>query len=99
MPRSLVDPDRDTACSVGLHVGNFSYASGFAQKLLTVAVNPRDVVAVPSDSGDQKIRTHRFTVLGENLDKTQVTGTSYVVADDYEDTYYPEQGDEEDADW
>lgn len=86
MPRSLVDDDRGVACSVGLHVGSFTYAKGFATKLLTVKVNPRDVVSVPSDSNDEKIRTHRYTVLTENEQKVQVEGTSYVTpVDDYLD--------------
>jgi hypothetical protein len=81
MPRSLVDPDRDTACSVGLHVGNFRYATGFVPgngQFVTVKVNPRDVVAVPSDSNDEKIRTHRYTVVELNPNRTQYTGTSLV---------------------
>lgn len=84
MPRSLVDDNRDVACSVGLHVGEYSYATGFGQKLLTVKVNPRDVVSVPSDSNDQKIRTHRYTVLETNDDHTRYTGTSYGYVPDAE---------------
>lgn len=79
MPRSLVDPDRETACSVGLHIGNHRFASSFSNgQFLTVKVNPRDVVAVPSDSNDEKIRAHRYVVLEENVSKTQYAGTSYV---------------------
>ena len=84
MARSLVDPDRDTACSVGLHVGTHNYATSFfgsSGKVLTVKVNPADVVAVPADHGDQKIRTHRLTVLEINEGRTQYTGTSLHVAD------------------
>lgn len=85
MPRSLVDDNRDVACSVGLHVGNFSFAQSFAQKLLTVKVNPRDVVSVPSDSNDQKIRTRRYTVLEENPNGTQYSGTSFTTAPPVDD--------------
>lgn len=99
MARSLVDPDRDTACSVGLHIGNHSYANSFSRGgFLTVAVNPRDVVVVPSDSNDQKIRAHRMTVLELNADRTQYTGTSLVLAvdDDDEDDTYSDWDDEDD---
>lgn len=61
--RDLVDPDRDTACSVGLHVGTLAYAQRFASRLLTVKVDPADVVAVPKDSANQKIRVCRYQVL------------------------------------
>lgn len=61
--RDLVDPDRDTACSVGLHVGTRAYAATFAERLLTVKVDPADVVAVPKDSDNQKIRVCRYQVL------------------------------------
>lgn len=71
IPRSMVDTDRGVACSVGLHVGSHAYASGFARKLLHVKVNPRDVVSVPSDHQDAKIRVSRYTVLEENQNKVE----------------------------
>ncbi len=93
MPRSLVDPDRETACSVGLHVGDYDYASKWASRLLTVKVNPRDVVEVPNDTNGQKLRASRYTVLEVNDERTEYAGTSYLVADglldagDYDDGY------------
>lgn len=65
MARGLVDPDINNTCSVGLHVGTHEYASDFGQKVLTVLVNPRDVVEVPTDCNGQKIRTCRYVVLDE----------------------------------
>jgi len=93
MSRKLVDPNRDVACSVGLHVGNFRYADEWGRdgKLLLVKVNPRDVVSVPSDSNDEKIRAHRFTVIEENVARERVEGTSYDAAGtESEDDGYPE---------
>ena len=90
MPRSLVDTDRDVACSVGLHIGNYAYASTFGKRFLTVKVNPRDVVSVPVDSNDQKIRAHRYTILEDNESKTHYDFTSYVEE---------ENEDESDTDW
>lgn len=64
MPRSEVDSNPHASCSVGLHVGSYNYASTWAQgALLTVAVNPRDVISVPSHTDGQKIRVCRYRVL------------------------------------
>lgn len=64
MPRDQVEHDPAVGCHVGLHVGTWDYASGFAQgAVLKVEVNPRDVVSVPTDCGWQKLRTCRYTVL------------------------------------
>lgn len=66
MPREDVDPDRNQTCSRGLHVAAFEYAQGFGygdDKLLEVEVDPVDVVAVPTDYNNQKMRTCRYTVL------------------------------------
>jgi len=66
MPRSIVTDDPSVACSVGLHVGTRGYAEAFAPrdgKIVLVKVNPRDVVSVPSDSRDQKMRVCRYEVL------------------------------------
>lgn len=63
MPRSNVDDNEAVACSTGLHAGTYSYASSFANRLLLVKINPRDVVSVPRDSSDQKLRVSRYTVL------------------------------------
>lgn len=63
MARSNVTFDPRQGCSTGLHVGNYDYAKGFASLLLRCKVNPRDVVSVPTDSGDAKVRTCRYYVL------------------------------------
>jgi len=64
MPRDQVQFDPSEGCSTGLHVGTYNYANGFAQgALLEVHVNPRDVVSVPDDSQQAKMRVSRFTVV------------------------------------
>ena len=73
--RSQVDGNRGVACSVGLHVGAHSYANGFSQVLLTVLVNPRDVVSVPFDHSDQKIRVCRYRIVEETPDRKKYTDT------------------------
>lgn len=63
MPRSDVQHDPGSGCSTGLHVGTYSYAEGFARgALLTVLVNPRDVVSVPTDCNAEKMRVCRYVV-------------------------------------
>jgi hypothetical protein len=64
MLRAEVDGNRNNTCSRGLHVAAYSYASGFGSGvLLEVEVNPRDVVAVPPDYKQQKMRVCRYRVI------------------------------------
>lgn len=62
MDRGLVNPDRHSACSVGLHVGTYGYASNFSQQMLVVLVDPADVVSVPADHNAEKMRVCRLMV-------------------------------------
>lgn len=65
MPRKDVTFDPAHGCSTGLHVGTWEYASGFSRgTVLEVHVNPRDVVSVPTDCNDAKVRTCRYAVVG-----------------------------------
>lgn len=65
MPRSSVDPDVNSHCSVGLHAGNHRYASTFSgDTLLEVKVNPVNVIAVPTDSQSEKVRTCKYEIVG-----------------------------------
>lgn len=63
MKRSDVQHDPTVACSFGLHVGTWDYASSFGSRTVKVLVNPRDVVSVPTDCGGQKMRTCRYKVV------------------------------------
>ncbi len=65
MDRDAVDHDRNNTCSTGLHVAAWNYAEGFYGNghLLEVEVNPRDVVAVPPDYGNEKMRVCEYTVI------------------------------------
>lgn len=67
MPRSNVQHDPSVGCHVGLHVGTWDYASNFGSVVIEVRVNPRDVVSVPTDCGDQKMRTCRYKVTSDVL--------------------------------
>lgn len=64
MPRSEVTYDPKVGCSTGLHVGTWKYASGFqGPKKIMVLVNPRDIVSVPKESADEKMRVCRYEVI------------------------------------
>lgn len=98
MPRDEVTFDPADGCSFGLHAGSWRYANGFGHRVLEVHINPRDVVSVPVDCGDQKLRTCRYRVVQE-LDREY--GSAFVPGtyswdepdDDYsdnDDDSYPE---------
>jgi hypothetical protein len=69
MDRKKVVHDRNVTCSIGLHVANWDYAthtmSGLAStsEVLECWVNPRDVVSVPNDYQDAKVRVWRLIVV------------------------------------
>lgn len=72
MARSLVVDNPHIGCSVGLHAGTYQYArtfqswnSSYTTRLILVKINPRDVVSVPHDESNQKMRVARYTVLTE----------------------------------
>jgi len=69
MPRADVDDDRNRTCSYGFHAAAYQYAKGFlggsGDKMVAVKINPRDVVSVPSDYNNQKLRTCNYTVMFE----------------------------------
>lgn len=63
MPRPDVNDNINVHCAQGLHAGTYGYASGFARgALLTVKIDPADVVSVPND-GYQKIRCSKYVVI------------------------------------
>lgn len=66
MPRQNVDDDFQNACSVGFHVGAYSYAKIFNNDnrvIVAVKVNPRDAVSVPYDHDATKLRVCRYEVV------------------------------------
>jgi hypothetical protein len=66
MGRSKVAFDPGVGCSTGLHAGTWEYASSFARgAVLTVKINPRDVVSVPTDCEAQKLRVCRYEIVSE----------------------------------
>jgi hypothetical protein len=76
MPRAEVDDNRDVTCSYGFHAAAYEYARGFlgstGDKMVAVKINPADVVSVPSDYNNQKLRTCKYTVMFEIPDAFDV---------------------------
>lgn len=66
VPRNQVDEDSNRTCSYGLHVANWDYAHQFyaGGVMLEVEVSPADVVAIPTDYNQSKMRCCRYRVLG-----------------------------------
>jgi hypothetical protein len=103
MPRSEVQHDPSVGCHTGLHAGTWNYASGFARgAVLTVEINPRDVVSVPTDCDAQKLRVCRYVV--KDVTETELDTpvySTYPDLDGYEDEEYDDYGydyDEPDVD-
>ncbi|CCI88580.1 rIIB protector from prophage-induced early lysis [Yersinia phage phiR1-RT] len=72
MPRMLVTDDDQITCSSGLHVCSESYIKiyrGSSDKVVIVKVHPRDVVSIPVDYNNAKMRTCQYEVLSEATGK------------------------------
>jgi hypothetical protein len=66
--REAVDPDRNRTCSRGLHVCSYAYLPHFADAqghVMVCKVNPIDVVAIPSDYNNTKMRVVGYEVVEE----------------------------------
>ncbi|OCX74933.1 hypothetical protein A6M27_17575 [Acidithiobacillus thiooxidans] len=71
MPRNKVDEDSSQTCSAGLHVCSFDYLPHFAHAnghVVLCKVNPRDVVAIPQDYHNTKMRVCQYEVVSEYAD-------------------------------
>lgn len=75
MDRGQVQHNPSVGCSVGLHAGTWNYASTFGPIVVLIQIDPRDVVSVPTDCNDEKMRVCRYKVVA-------------VVEDELESAYY-----------
>lgn len=70
MKRDECDANPNQTCSRGLHVAAMDYAKGFHTEseavLVDVKINPKDVVAIPTDYNGQKMRVCEFQVVAIN---------------------------------
>lgn len=72
MPRTRVNDNDEVTCSNGLHVCSKSYIKHFScstSRVVSVKVHPRDVVSIPVDYGDAKMRTCQYEVLEDVTEK------------------------------
>ncbi len=69
VPRNMVDEDSNVTCSYGLHVCARHYLGYFGNggdnKVIRVEVDPADVVAVPRDYHNAKMRVCGYEVIGD----------------------------------
>lgn len=75
VPRNAVDENPDRTCSHGLHVCSESYlahfgSSGGSDRVMIVQVNPADVVAIPRDYNNAKMRCAGYKVIAEVAPET-----------------------------
>ena len=81
MDRNQVDEDKDRTCSRGLHFAAHEYARDFGSsgRMVVLKINPRDVVAIPSDYNNQKGRACEYLVLEEvKREDTKLVGAKIV---------------------
>lgn len=71
MDRNSVNDNPEQTCSAGLHAAAFNYAcnsyGGHAsgKRIVYVKINPKDVVSIPVDYNNQKMRVCQYEVIGE----------------------------------
>ena len=106
MDRFRCDPDPEQTCSSGIHVAAFSYLDNYGfghegKRCMLVKVNPADVVAVPTDYGNAKLRTSKIEVLREVAKDLvpalfgrdeHVTSEHGYVEDEFDDDFYEALG-------
>jgi hypothetical protein len=65
MPRRGVCDDYNIGCSSGFHAGSLDYAKQYGNggHLMVVEIDPADVVSVPLDCDQQKLRTCKYKVV------------------------------------
>jgi len=98
MPRNQVNEDSNQTCSHGLHVANYEYASQFYSGgvMLECEVDPADVVSIPVDYNQSKMRVCRYKVLGAVIREHDSDTSLRITNPDY--TPSAESFDEEEED-
>lgn len=96
MARNKVDDRRDVTCSYGFHVCSYDYLPSFSHAdghVIVCKVSPADVVAVPNDYDNTKMRVCKYEVIG-TVDDYYKRGENilsqakyYSVGDTFDDTY------------
>lgn len=105
MPRNMVDDNKENTCSHGLHVCSLAYLKEFCgDRLIVVLVNPRDVVSIPIDYNNSKMRVCEYESYKEipmetlndfNNSLKSVFQTTDSLEDDDDETDFLEDEDDE----
>lgn len=92
MPREKVNPNRNQTCSTGLHAGAPDYVRDWYKDdiIIECIVNPRDVVSVPVDYKNTKMRVCQYYVAGYSRKSTR-PADKVVKLSDFFTTPLPEQ--------
>jgi hypothetical protein len=99
MPRNQVDEDKDRTCSAGLHFCSYDYLKSFGgERIMVLKINPRDVVAIPSDYNNSKGRTCRYEVVDE-IPVNEYNLPSTPIADGFTTGYVDNSYDDDASDW
>lgn len=100
MPRNQVVFDPDNGCAQGLHFSTYRFAQSyraFNGHIVSLAINPRDVVSVPS--GEDKVRCTQYTVLEEvagPYPEDELVHYDDDDLDEFEDEFEDDEEEEED---
>lgn len=105
MPRNKVDDRDEVTCSHGFHVCSFEYLPHFSHAnghVVICKVNPADVVSIPKDYNNTKMRVCRYEVVSEFEGYYQNEGNvlaNTTVAVDNDSPFTVQVQYEEDGDW
>jgi acyl carrier protein len=98
MPRNEVDDDPTETCSHGLHVCAMSYLPSYrgapGNHVVICSIHPKDVVAVPIEYHNAKMRVSEYLVIGEIEDQLDdILGRTPVWDEDRDDVWqdWPEE--------
>ncbi|HET8688682.1 MAG TPA: hypothetical protein VFM18_18865 [Methanosarcina sp.] len=82
MDRNRVDDNAQRTCSVGLHFCSQEYLAHYpGEVIVTLKINPADVVSIPVDYNNAKGRAYRYQVVGVMGVDPEVAFTSAVQDD------------------
>lgn len=106
MPANEVDEDRMKTCSRGLHVCSKEYLPAYGgtwnsngNHVMIVKVDPQDVIAIPRDYNQSKMRTCGYEVVGEMFGEEAIKILeSRSVAEPTDDGLYSFNDDADDPD-
>lgn len=109
MPRNKVNEDPEQTCSYGLHVCSESYLPHFGgapgNRVVIVEVDPEDVVAIPKDYNNAKMRCAGYKVIGEvaQADVPRAFSSAVMSSADFAvdatPTFYDEEGIEDEDEY